>query len=234
MTFVKIKLTCPTCQSEKIQKNGTKKNQKQNYKCKDCGRQFVSDYFLKNQGSKSTIDKKIILMLVRGVGVRDIAVIENVSVNKILKTIEKSNYEIIPRQKHYKRIEIDEFWTYVQKKSNKIWLIYAYCRKNNEIIAYVWGKRDLATAKLLRNKIIQLGVTYDYISIDKWDSFLIAFEQDKKLIGKFHTLGIERNNCRLRHRVKRAVRNSCNFSKKFDNHVKVFDAVFYYINYGHV
>ncbi|MBE0443588.1 IS1 family transposase, partial [Psychrobacter sp. FME13] len=32
-------------------------------------------------------------------------------------------------------------------------------------------------------------------------------------IGKQHTVGIEGNNCRLRHRLRRAVRKTCCFSK---------------------
>ncbi|HCI31456.1 MAG TPA: IS1 family transposase, partial [Psychrobacter sp.] len=38
----------------------------------------------------------------------------------------------------------------------------------------------------------------------------------------------------LRHRLKRAVRRTCCFSKKLDNHLKVFDLVFFYINDGYV
>ncbi|MEO0646424.1 MAG: IS1 family transposase, partial [Cyanobacteria bacterium J06650_10] len=34
-------MTCPTCGSHDISKNGTTRRGKQNYKCRDCGRQFV-------------------------------------------------------------------------------------------------------------------------------------------------------------------------------------------------
>ncbi|XHX77425.1 MAG: IS1 family transposase [Stenomitos frigidus ULC029] len=34
-------LRCPNCGSEDIMKNGTTRRGKQNYKCRDCGRQFV-------------------------------------------------------------------------------------------------------------------------------------------------------------------------------------------------
>ncbi|OAV02573.1 Mobile element protein [Moraxella catarrhalis] len=47
-------------------------------------------------------------------------------------------------------------------------------------------------------------------------------------------MGIEGNNCRIRHRIKRAVRRSCNFFKKLENHFKAFDLVFFYINNGYV
>ncbi|MBF2035948.1 MAG: IS1 family transposase [Leptolyngbyaceae cyanobacterium T60_A2020_046] len=38
-----IEMTCPTCGSHDISKNGTTHRGKQNYKCRDCGRQFVED-----------------------------------------------------------------------------------------------------------------------------------------------------------------------------------------------
>jgi len=36
-----IEMTCPTCGSHDISKNGTTRRGQQNYKCRDCGRQFV-------------------------------------------------------------------------------------------------------------------------------------------------------------------------------------------------
>ncbi|KAA6304899.1 hypothetical protein EZS27_043449, partial [termite gut metagenome] len=53
---------------------------------------------------------------------------------------------------YYPCLEVDEFWTYVENKSKKYWLIYAYERQSGEIVAYVWGKQDLKTAKGLREK----------------------------------------------------------------------------------
>ncbi|MDR0303851.1 MAG: IS1 family transposase, partial [Chitinispirillales bacterium] len=41
------------------------------------------------------------------------------------------------------------------------------------------------------------------------------------------------NNCRLRHRIRRAFRKTCCFSKKFENHMKAFSLAFFYINYNH-
>ena len=48
-----------------------------------------------------------------------------------------------------------------------------------------------------------------------WESFIKVFKPT--LQGKFHTVGIEGNNCRLRHRIiKRAVRNTCCFEKDIE------------------
>ena len=70
-------------------------------------------------------------------------------VNRFLATLEKCDYKIIPKQNQYDRLEVDELWTFVGKKSNKQWLIYAYHRKTGEIVAYVWGERDIKTGRIL-------------------------------------------------------------------------------------
>jgi IS1 family transposase len=174
------------------------------------------------------------IMLVRGSGIRDISVILNISIKKVLTVLTSTNYQIKPARKHYDCLEIDEFWTYAGRKTNKLWLIYAYHRESGEIVAYVWGKRDLKTAKKLRGRLKRLGITYDGVAIDKWESFMTAFNEDRKLAGKEYTVGIEGNNCRLRHRIRRAFRKTCCFSKKLFNHWKAFSMAFFYINYGFV
>ena len=83
--------------------------------------------------------------MVRGGGIRDIAETERVSIGKVLRTLSKSAYQIRPKQNYYESLEVDEFWTFVGNKTNKQWLIYAYHRETGEVVAYVWGKRDLAT-----------------------------------------------------------------------------------------
>jgi serine kinase of HPr protein (carbohydrate metabolism regulator) len=67
-------------------------------------------------------------MLVRGIGIRDIRAVLKVSITTVLKALKSTKYKINPKQNHYDRLEIDEFWTYVGKKQNKVWLIYAYHR----------------------------------------------------------------------------------------------------------
>ncbi|MFT5451308.1 MAG: insertion element IS1 protein InsB [Moraxellaceae bacterium] len=101
-------------------------------------------------------------------------------------------------------------------------------------MAYALGKRDLKTAKKLRARLKQLKVHYGSISMDNWRSFKTAFKADPKQIGKEHTAGIESNNYRLKHRLRRAVRKTYCFSKKFDDRFRTFNMVFFYINYGFI
>ena len=133
---------------------------KQNYFCKECRCQFIGDHALTYKGWHSELIQKVLLMLVRGFGIRDIAAVEKISVKKVLSTLVNSNHILKSKQTHYDNLEVDEFWTYVGNKKNRQWLIYAYHRGSGEIVAFVWGKRNLKTAKMLRAKMLTLGVTF--------------------------------------------------------------------------
>lgn len=173
-------------------------------------------------------------MLSNSCGIRTIANILQISRNTVLSALTHCNHPLLPRKTHYECLEIDELWTFVQNKQCKVWIIYAYSRADNEIIAYVWGKRDYETANKLRNKIKALGIHYHAIATDKWDSFEKAFSKDNHIFGKKYTIGIEGNNNRLRHMLSRLFRKSGRFSKKIENHIKALNLGLFYINHRHV
>jgi hypothetical protein len=52
-------------------------------------------------------------MPVRGVGIRDISEIEQVSIHKVLSVWVRSSHKIKPKQSLYDKLEVDEFWTYL-------------------------------------------------------------------------------------------------------------------------
>jgi IS1 family transposase len=106
--------------------------------------------------------------------------------------------------------------------------MYAYHREGGEIVAYVW-KQDIKTAQKLRKR---LGISYDGIATDNGERFVSVFGSDKHDVGKKHTVGIEGNNCRMRHRIRRTFRRTCCFSKTLFNHGKAFEMAFFYINFG--
>jgi IS1 family transposase len=179
------------------------------------------------QGCLSRVVEMVKIMPVRGIGIRDISAVLKISITKVLKVLKSTKYQIKPKQTHYDRLEVDEFWTYVGKKKNKVWLIYAYHRGSGEIVAYVWGKRDLKTAKKPGKRLRRLGISYDRVATDDWDSFVSAFTEDNHDTGKKHTAGIEGNNCRMRHWIRRAFRRMCCFSRKLRNHWKALSWHFF-------
>jgi transposase-like protein len=148
-----IDITRPHRHSPDITRSGKKNKGKQNYRCKGCGRQFKSDQEDAYKGTLSGVKSMIKIMSVRGVGIRDIGITLKTSGATVLKAPKSTKYRIKPKQSRYDCLETDEFWTYVGKKKNKVWLIYAYHRESGEIVAFVWGKRDVKTAQKLRKRI---------------------------------------------------------------------------------
>jgi hypothetical protein len=65
-------------------------------------------------------------MPVREIGIRDISAILRISVTKALKILTSGIYAVQSiKKKHYDCLEINELWTYVGEKKNKVRLVYA-------------------------------------------------------------------------------------------------------------
>ena len=96
----------------------------------------IGDHALSYKGWHSELIHKILMLLVRDVGIRDIAEIERINIKKVLSVLVISKHTLKSRQSHYDSLEVDEFWTYVGKKAHKVWLIYAYHRATGEIVAF--------------------------------------------------------------------------------------------------
>ena len=224
---------CPHCQSKSINKNGIKANNKQNYLCRTCGKQFQIEY--KNQGANPVIKNYVQKALCRNCGVADIEKIFNVSKPYILRTL--VNYaeklEIKPQKQHYKSLQIDEFWTYIGTKKNKKWLLYAYYRETQEIVAYVFGDRSEKTIQALYAKLAENKITVDEFCTDNWKAFAKILPKNKHKIGKQYTKAIEGNNNYIRSRNRRTVRKTCGFSKKLENHEAAMKMCIYCKNYNY-
>jgi insertion element IS1 protein InsB len=229
------KVQCPHCSGEdNVVKNGFNKDEKQNYKCKNCYKQFIDRHLLQYKKTKNEYisTTKIIKALERGCGIRDTSYILGVPTSRILKILEEFKMQVTPKLKIYRSIQIDEVWSFIRKKSNKKWLIYAYAPESREILASVIGKRDSNTVKKLYAKLKCLNIEIEEYRTDTWSSFIEVFKKVNHTIGKTFTKAIEGVNCLLRHRVSRLVRKSCCFSKKLKNHIAAIGIVIRSINLG--
>ena len=70
---------------------------------------------------------------------------------------------------------------------------------NGESLYLLCGCYIIAGNK--KNK--QLGIHYTQIASDDWYGFITGFKNCKQSIAKFFTVGIEGNNCKIRHRIRR-------------------------------
>jgi hypothetical protein len=54
----------------------------------------------------------ITIMVVRGIGIRNISTVLRISITKVLKVLKSTKYRIKPKKTPYDCLELDEFWTY--------------------------------------------------------------------------------------------------------------------------
>ncbi len=107
-------IACPHCDSESVVKNGKTANQKQNYLCKGCRKQFIRDYT--DNGSDQKTKELIIPMTLNSSGIRDISRVLKLSPNTVLKTIREEadkRPDQVQRPCVVEAVEIDEQWSFV-------------------------------------------------------------------------------------------------------------------------
>jgi insertion element IS1 protein InsB len=153
-----------------VVKNGTTRNRKQKYLCRSCRRQFITDYTY--QGCRSEVRRLIVPMTLNGSGIRDISRVLEVSINTVLKVI-RAEAMRTPEPHPPPRatdVEVDEMWSFVEKKKNQSWLWHDFSPKTRQVIGYVRGRRTNAvlSAQLLA-KLAPCQVTRFYT--DWWDSY---------------------------------------------------------------
>lgn len=74
-------ITCPSCASRHVKKNGTTANRKQKYRCQECLRQFITRYTY--QGCLKFVRDLVVPMTMNGSGIRDIARVLSISTNTV-------------------------------------------------------------------------------------------------------------------------------------------------------
>jgi insertion element IS1 protein InsB len=209
-------VACPRCSSLNVKKNGITRQHKQRYRCKDCDRQFITDYTY--QAYKAEVHSLVLPMTMNGSGIRDISRVLSISTNTVLRLIrqaaEEAHEPIVP--KRIADLELDEFWSFVEKKKRPRWRWYAFDRKHKQVTAFITGRRtDKNCARLLK-KLADSRV--NRFHTDKWESYRKLLPKRKHAIGKEGTRNIERHNLSFRTHIKRLQRRTICFSKSEDMH----------------
>ncbi|MBC6426527.1 MAG: hypothetical protein GDA51_08690 [Ekhidna sp.] len=93
-----------------------------------------------------------------------------------MKTLERQQVDLQPKRSFYDKLEVDEFRTYVGKKSHKKWFIFSpkhVCvhqrnlRESREPVAWVLGKRNEKTVSALWFKIKAPSITFFMLPLHK-------------------------------------------------------------------
>lgn len=194
-------ITCPPCSSFNLKKNGKTRNKKQKYRCKGCGRQFITDYSY--QGCRPFIRSLILKMTLNSSGIRDISRVLSISVNTVLKQIRQAAEEL-PRLRpptKAQTVELDEFWSFVGSKSNQRWTWFGLTSATRRIGAFVNDRRTDKNCRELLQKY-QNSRIGEFAS-DEWQSYRKYVPSDLHYIGKDKTQRIERTNLNFRLHLKR-------------------------------
>lgn len=119
-------------------------------------------------------------------------------------------------------LELDELWSFVEKKDQECWLWIALCRRTRQIVAYTIADRSQEGAQSLREQVPK-----DYRRCATRSDFWLAYEgafpqRTHRFCGKQEgeTNHAERWFGTLRARVSRLVRQAYSFSKRVERHIE--------------
>ena len=172
-------MNCPKCNSEYILKNGRTHSGKQNFKCRDCVRQFVMAprHQPISSATKELIDRLLLEKISRAGIVRATGVSSRwlqYYVNKKLGAVKKE-VEVKSKKKGKLTIQCDEMWSFVSSKDNKQWIWLGIDTSTKEIVGVYIGKRDQGGAQGLWDSLPpvyrQCAVSYTDFCPFLWDSF---------------------------------------------------------------
>lgn len=142
--------SCIRCVGEckTIIKHGKTSSGKQRNFCKVCGKTKVS--FYSYLAYCSDLNRKIIVFMKEGLGIRSTARILGISVNTLLKRIvliaRNIKSPLIVKNKTY---EVDEIRTFIRKKSTPVWIVYALDRMTKNVVSFCVGNRTNNTLNIV-------------------------------------------------------------------------------------
>ncbi len=226
--MVTMLITCRHCGSPDLTKYGIAPNGKQKYRCRTCGRQSRE-----NPGSASYAPERkeeILRAYQERSSLRGLERTFGVARSTVISWLKKKAHGLPPlrttlmdpdpREPHAYTLELDELWSFVTKKTNKVWIWLALCRKTRQIVGYALGDRDEVTCRKLWRSIparYRRGACYT----DFWEAYKAVIPVTKhRPVGKEtgQTAHIERFNNTLRQRLARFVRKTLSFSKSQKMH----------------
>jgi len=119
----------------------------------------------------------------------------------------------------YYTAEMDEFWSFVEKKSNQRWTWYAIDKASGIILAWHNGGRTDADFRQLLGHLKNIPIDFYYS--DDWGAYSRNLSESTHHIGKDETWKIERKNLNFRIHLKRLNRKTICYSKSEEIHDNV-------------
>jgi insertion element IS1 protein InsB len=128
--------------------------------------------------------------------------------------------------------ELDEMWSYVDKKAHPRWLWHAIDHHTGKVLAYVFGRRKDKVFLRLKALLEPFGITRYYT--DGWGTYERHADAEHHTFGKAHMQRIESKHINLRTRIKRLVRRTICFSKTERMHDLVIGLFVNHYEFGRI
>lgn len=203
-------MNCTKCHSPKVIKHGFQSNGKQRFRCKNCLSIFQNDY---SYNSYEVSDSQIVQLLKESCGTRSISRICGISCSTVTRRIIKIGSGL--RRKapliSGKSYQVDELFTYVKKKDNRVCIAYSFDPIEKQVLDISVGRRNKTNLKKVTETLVlsrAKKITTDKLDIYK--SLIPKEMHSTKFRGINH---IERQNLTLRTHIKRLNRRTLAFSK---------------------
>jgi insertion element IS1 protein InsB len=134
--------------------------------------------------------------------------------HRLLTLLHPDEVEVVIRRAD--EAEVDEMWSFVQRKKAQRWLWHAIDHRSGQVLAYVFGRRKDEVFLKLKALLEPFGITRYYT--DSWGAYMRHLDADAHQPGKRNTQKIERKPLTLRTRIKRLARKTICFSKSMQMH----------------
>lgn len=185
-------------------------NGKQRYRCRKCGvTQCLAYYY---NACKPNVDQQIVGLMKESCGIRSISRLLHISPVTVLKRILRIAETIKKPSIAFGRIyEADELKTYVKRKDNEQWVIYAIDRHSKKVVDFRVGRRTKKNIEVVINTLLISAANRIYT--DGLTTYKSLIPQQLHTVKAYNINRIERTNLSLRTHLKRLSRKTICYSK---------------------
>ncbi|MBS1637735.1 MAG: IS1 family transposase [Bacteroidetes bacterium] len=202
-------MNCKHCNAPCIKKGYSKRTQR--YQCKACRRYQQQQY--KYRLCQKEDEQTILKLNNIGVGISGIARFTGISKTHILNRIKQiasklTKPVIVEQEQEY---EVDELYTYIGRKDNPYYVVYAINKTTRQVIDMIVGKRTKETLRQVIESIKLLRPKKIYT--DHLNIYAGLMDRSIHCQNAYQINHIERFNLTLRTHLKRLSRRTICFSR---------------------
>lgn len=202
-------MKCKCCKNDCIKKGHYKNVQR--FLCKACLRYQQQSYSYKICTSED--EEMIVKLNNEGVGISGIARLTGISKSHVVNKIKELASKIIKEEikEEGQEYEVDEMYTFIKRKENFCYIIYALNKVTKRVIDFVVGRRTKENIKKVIDSVKKLNPKR--IFTDRLPVYSKLIENDKHITTSYKINHIERMNLTLRTHLKRLTRKTICYSK---------------------